>query len=111
MRKRFTSFKQTYSKLITIFLIGFVFIVTSPVFAGTTEAMPWDAPGRKIEAWLTGSVAKIVAIVLIAVSGIIFANGEHGSAFRRMMGIMFGISITVGAVTIFSSLGFSGAEF
>ena len=110
MFKRRNNIKRIYSRLCNFILMGFVFCLTSPLIAGTTEGLPWDTPGQKIEGWLTGSVAKIVAIVLIAVSGIMFANGEHGSAFRRMMGIMFGISISVGAVTLYSSLGFSGAE-
>jgi type IV secretory pathway VirB2 component (pilin) len=109
MRKRHT-FSRKFCQLKLFVFIGFVLLTTSSVFAGTTDSLPWDTPGQKIESWLTGSVAKIVAIVLIAVSGIMFANGEHGSAFRRMMGVMFGISITVGAVTLYSSLGFSGAE-
>lgn len=107
MRKRATSLKKICFRY---FFVLFVFFCTSPVFAVTTDSLPWDAPGQKIESWLTGSVAKIVAIVMISVSGIMFANGEHGSAFRRMMGVMFGISIAVGAVTLYSSLGFSGAE-
>jgi type IV secretory pathway VirB2 component (pilin) len=107
---QFESVKQIYFSLRSFILMGFIYCITLPVIASTTEGLPWDTPGQKIESWLTGSVAKIVAIVLIAVSGIMFANGEHGSAFRRMMGIMFGVSIAVGAVTLYSSLGFSGAE-
>jgi type IV secretory pathway VirB2 component (pilin) len=110
MRKRLDLSRKIYSQLIAIAITGFVLLITSPVIAGTTDSLPWDAPGQKIESWLTGSVAKMVAIILIAVSGIMFANGEHGSAFRRMMGIMFGISIAVGAATLYSSLGFSGVE-
>lgn len=110
MYKRFDHVKNILYFTFYFFLYGFIWIISSPVFSATTDSLPWDAPGQKIESWLTGSVAKIVAIVLISVSGIMFANGEHGSAFRRMMGIMFGISISVGAVTLYSSLGFSGAE-
>jgi type IV secretory pathway VirB2 component (pilin) len=110
MCKKRTLFRKKFHQLNKIIFIGFVLFTTSPLFAGTTDSLPWETPGQKIEGWLTGSVARIVAIVLIAVSGIMFANGEHGGAFRRMMGIMFGISISVGAVTLYSSLGFSGAE-
>jgi type IV secretory pathway VirB2 component (pilin) len=110
MLKRFKFSRNIYFQLTRIILTGIVWVFTSSLFAGTTDSLPWDAPGQKIESWLTGSVAKMVAIILIAVSGIMFANGEHGSAFRRMMGVMFGISIAVGAVTLYSSLGFSGAE-
>src|SRR5476649_2778908 len=110
MCKRYAFPRKIYHQLKQTILTGFVLVTSSSVFAGTTDSLPWDTPGQKIEGWLTGSVARIVAIVLIAVSGIMFANGEHGSAFRRMMGVMFGISISVGAVTLYSSLGFSGAE-
>jgi type IV secretion system protein VirB2 len=101
---------QRYRSFILFLNYLIILSLTSPVFASSFESLPWDTPGQRIESWLTGSVAKIVAIVLIAISGIMFANGEHGSAFRRMMGIVFGVSIAVGAVTIYASLGFSGAE-
>jgi type IV secretory pathway VirB2 component (pilin) len=101
---------QWYRSLIIFLNYLIILSLTSPVFATSFESLPWDTPGQRIENWLTGSVAKIVAIVLIAISGIMFANGEHGGAFRRMMGIVFGVSIAVGAVTIYASLGFSGAE-
>jgi type IV secretory pathway VirB2 component (pilin) len=98
------------ASLITLFSFFILTILSSPVLASTFQSLPWDTPGQRIESWLTGSVAKMVAIILIAISGIMFANGEHGGAFRRMMGIVFGVSIAVGAVSIYASLGFSGAE-
>ncbi len=101
---------QRYTSLIFLSSYFVLIALASPVMASSFESLPWDTPGQRIESWLTGSVAKIVAIVLIAISGIMFANGEHGGAFRRMMGIVFGVSIAVGAVTIYASLGFSGAE-
>jgi type IV secretory pathway VirB2 component (pilin) len=101
---------QRYTSLIILLSYFVLTTLASPVLASSFESLPWDTPGQRIESWLTGSVAKIVAIVLIAISGIMFANGEHGGAFRRMMGIVFGVSIAVGAVTIYASLGFSGAE-
>lgn len=84
-------------------------IATSPIFAVTTDNLPWDTPAQKIESWLTGSIAKTIAVALIAISGISYALGEHGSSFRRWMGIVFGISIAIGATSIYLSLGFSGA--
>ena len=65
---------------------------------------------NKIVGWLTGPIPRLSAVILIALAGILFATGEHGSAFRRWMGIVFGISIAIGASTIIASLGFSGAE-
>ncbi len=107
MRRPFAHLSVSLRHFIAILLLT---IFSSPLLASSFESLPWDTPGQRIESWLTGSVAKIVAIILIAVSGIMFANGEHGSAFRRMMGVVFGISIAVGAVSIYASLGFSGAE-
>lgn len=107
MQRSFTYLNILLHHFILILILA---IFSSPILASSFESLPWDTPGQRIESWLTGSVAKIVAIVLIAVSGIMFANGEHGSAFRRMMGVVFGISIAVGAVSIYASLGFSGAE-
>ncbi len=108
--RKITQLKKQLSKLNKIILLAYVTLITSPAFASTADSLPWDTPAQKVEDWLSGSVARIIAIVLIAVTGLMFAHGEHGSAFRRGMGVIFGISIAIGAATLYQSLGFSGAE-
>jgi type IV secretory pathway VirB2 component (pilin) len=49
--------------------------------------------------------------VAVVITGLMFAFGESGGAFRRVFGIAFGAAIALGALTVLSSLGFVGATF
>ena len=74
---------------------------------GTT--MPWDEGLKKIQMALTGPTAHFIIIIAISLSGLSFAFGEQGGAFRRGAGIIFGGSIAIGAATLANTLGISGA--
>lgn len=85
-------------------------LMTSSAFAtDTANSMPWDEGLSKMQAALTGSTAHIIIILAIAISGLSFAFGEHGGAFRRGAGIICGGSIAIGAATLATTLGISGA--
>jgi type IV secretion system protein TrbC len=77
----------------------------------TGPAMPWDAPLQTLLDNLQGTVARILVTVAVVITGLLFAFGESGGAFRRVFGIAFGAAIALGALTVLSSLGFVGATF
>jgi type IV secretory pathway VirB2 component (pilin) len=60
MLKRYQFQRKLYYQLAQFILMGFILLFVTNLFAGTTDSLPWDTPGQKIEGWLTGSVAKIV---------------------------------------------------
>ena len=60
---------------------------------------------------LQGTVARILVTVAVVITGLLFAFGESGGAFRRVFGIAFGAAIALGALTVLTSLGFVGATF
>jgi type IV secretion system protein VirB2 len=74
-------------------------------------SMPWDAPLQVLLDNLQGTVARILVTVAVVITGLLFAFGESGGAFRRVFGIAFGAAIALGALTVLSSLGFVGATF
>ena len=74
-------------------------------------SMPWDAPLQTLLENLQGTVARILVTVAVVITGLLFAFGESGGAFRRVFGIAFGAAIALGALTVLSSLGFVGATF
>ena len=74
-------------------------------------SMPWDAPLTVLLDNLQGTVARILVTVAVVITGLLFAFGEAGGAFRRVFGIAFGAAIALGALTVLSSLGFVGATF
>ena len=87
-------------------------LVAAPAIATPAgPTMPWDQPLTVILGNLQGTVARILVTVAVVVTGLMFAFGEAGGAFRRVFGIAFGAAIALGALSVLSSLGFVGATF
>ena len=74
-------------------------------------SMPWDAPLTTLLDNLQGTVARVLVTVAVVITGLLFAFGEAGGAFRRVFGIAFGGALALGALTAMSALGFVGAVF
>ena len=100
--------------LVTAGALGAVAVLVAPEVAHATPSgpsMPWDAPLQTLLDNLQGTVARILVTVAVVITGLLFAFGESGGAFRRIFGIAFGAAIALGALTVLSSLGFVGATF
>ena len=67
------------------------------------SSMPWEAPLQSILESVEGPVAKIVAVIIIIVTGLTLAFGDTGGGFRRLIQIVFGISIAFAASSFFLS--------
>ena len=65
--------------------------------------MPWEAPMQRILESIEGPVAKIVAVIIIIVTGLSLAFGDMSGAFRRMVQVVFGLSIAFAATSFFLS--------
>ena len=52
---------------------------------------------------IEGPVAKIVAVIIIIITGLTLAFGETSGGFRRLIQIVFGISIAFAASSFFLS--------
>ncbi len=81
--------------------------------AGTARAagsnMPWEAPLQSILDSIQGPVAKIIAVIIIIVTGLTLAFGDTSGGFRRLIQIVFGLSIAFAASSFFLSFfSFSG---
>src|SRR5690606_8160895 len=81
---------------------AWVSLMTSPAFA-SGSSMPWEAPLQSILESVEGPVAKIVAVIIIIVTGLTLAFGDTGGGFRRLIQIVFGISIAFAASSFFLS--------
>lgn len=69
--------------------------------AGTN--MPWEQPLQQVLDSVQGPVAKIIAVLIIIVTGLTLAFGETSGGFRRLIQIVFGISIAFAASSFFLS--------
>jgi len=71
-----------------------------PAFAAGS-GMPWEAPLQSILTSVEGPVARIMAVIIITVTGLTLAFGDTSGGFRRMIQIVFGLSIAFGAASFF----------
>lgn len=69
--------------------------------AGT--GMPWEQPLQQVLDFVQGPVAKIIAVIIIIVTGLTLAFGETAGGFRRLIQIIFGLSIAFAASSFFLS--------
>ena len=67
------------------------------------SGMPWEAPLQKVLDSVQGPVAKIVAVIIIITTGLTLAFGETAGGFRRLIQIVFGLSIAFAASSFFLS--------
>lgn len=82
--------------------IAFMAMATSATHAAGSS-MPWEAPLQKILDSVEGPVAKIIAVIIIIVTGLTLAFGDSSGGFRRLIQIVFGLSIAFAASSFFLS--------
>jgi type IV secretion system protein TrbC len=70
-------------------------LAVDPAFAAGSN-MPWEQPLNQILQSVEGPVAKIIAVIIIIVTGL-------SGGFRRLIQIVFGLSIAFAASSFFLS--------
>jgi type IV secretion system protein TrbC len=82
-------------------------IATMLVMCTTAHAagsgMPWEAPLQRILESIEGPVAKVSAVVIIIMTGLSLAFGDMSGGLRRLIQIVFGLSIAFAATSFFLS--------
>ncbi|GAB5508193.1 MAG: TrbC/VirB2 family protein [Rhizobiaceae bacterium] len=84
------------------FCICATILAASPAYAAGS-GMPWEAPLTAILESIEGPVARIVAVIIIVITGLSLAFGEASGGFRRLIQIVFGLSIAFAATSFFLS--------
>ena len=87
-------------------LAGSVIVLSmmmAPAANASGSSMPWEAPLQSILESIEGPVAKIIAVIIIIVTGLTLAFGDTAGGFRRMIQIVFGLSIAFAASSFFLS--------
>jgi type IV secretion system protein VirB2 len=88
--------------ILTGAVIGFGITLAGTAHAAGT-GMPWEQPLQQVLDSVQGPVAKIVAVIIIIVTGLTLAFGETAGGFRRLIQIIFGLSIAFAASSFFLS--------
>ena len=86
--------------LATASTFAFVALVTAPAYAAGSN-MPWEQPLTQILDSIQGPVAKVISVIIIIVTGLTLAFGETSGGFRRLIQIVFGLSIAFAASSFF----------
>ena len=84
-------------KVAAAIFAGAAFLGASAHAAGS--GMPWEEPLQQVLESVQGPVAKIMAVIVIISTGLALAFGEGSGGFRRLIQIVFGLSIAFGAVS------------
>ncbi|ESX86572.1 conjugal transfer protein TrbC [Mesorhizobium sp. LNJC405B00] len=83
--------------------VGTLFLVMAAPAYASGSSMPWEQPLQQILQSIEGPVAKIMAVIIIIVTGLTLAFGDTSGGFRRLIQIVFGLSIAFAASSFFLS--------
>ena len=76
---------------------------------GAGSGMPWEGPLESILDSIQGPVVRIVAVLIIAITGLTLAFGDTSGGFRRLIQVVFGLSIAFAATSFFLTFfGYAG---
>jgi type IV secretion system protein TrbC len=90
------------TKIATVFALASWLVASGPALAAGSN-MPWEQPLQQILQSIEGPVSKIVAVIIIIVTGLTLAFGDTAGGFRRLIQIVFGLSIAFAASSFFLS--------
>ncbi|MEJ5039757.1 TrbC/VirB2 family protein [Pseudomonas sp. MYb398] len=90
-------------------LLAAVMLMTAGTAKAAGSSMPWEGPLTSILESIQGPVARIVAVIIIISTGLALAFGDTSGGFRKLIQIVFGLSIAFAASSFFLSFfSFSG---
>ena len=83
----------------TVRLIPFVLLSMPGMALAAGTGMPWEGPLQQILDSITGPVVRVGAVIAIVVLGLTMAFTEMGAFARRLVSIVFGLSIAMAAAS------------
>ncbi|MDP1627289.1 MULTISPECIES: TrbC/VirB2 family protein [Pseudomonadota] len=90
-------------------LLAAIMLMTAGTAKAAGSSMPWEGPLTSILESIQGPVARIVAVIIIISTGLALAFGDTSGGFRKLIQIVFGLSIAFAASSFFLSFfSFSG---
>jgi len=83
-------------------LVAAAILTSSPAWAGGS-GMPWETPLQSIVDSVQGPVAKVIGVIIIVITGLTLAFGDTSGGFRKLIQIVFGLSVAFAASSFFLS--------
>lgn len=82
--------------------LSFVYLLlASSTAMAAGSGMPWEGPLQQILDSISGPVARTIGVLAIIVTGLGLAFGEGGGGMRRMLWVVFGLTIAFAATSFF----------
>ncbi len=101
MNNSFLSLRDCFKIVSTLLLsVSLPSLAASPAYAAGSN-MPWEQPLQQVLQSVEGPVAKIIAVIIIVTTGLTLAFGDTSGGFRRLVQIVFGLSIAFAASSFF----------
>lgn len=91
------------------FLVLTILLFGAVAAQAAGSGLPWEAPLQSILESITGPVARIIAVMVITMTGLTLAFGESSGGMRKLIQIVFCLSIAFAAASFFLSF-FSFAD-
>ena len=99
---RLSRISQT-SNIVTVAAVAALGLAIATTAQAAGSGMPCEEPLQQVLESVQGPVAKIVAVIIIIVTGLTLTFGETAGGFRRLIQIVFGLSIAFAASSFFLS--------
>jgi len=97
------SFRLLRRRFATATSVALISAMIAPAAHASGSSMPWEQPLQQILQSIEGPVSKIIAVIIIIVTGLTLAFGDTSGGFRRLIQIVFGLSIAFAASSFFLS--------
>jgi len=94
---------RTRRHIATAGSVTVVSMMLPPAAYASGAAMPWEARLQSILESIEGPVAKIIAGMIIIITGLTLACGDTAGGARKVIQIVFGLSIAFAASSFFLS--------
>ena len=94
---------RVHRTIASVTAFAYVNLILVPAAHASGSSMPWEAPLQKILQSIEGPVSKIIAVIIIIATGLALAFGDTSGGFRKLIQIVFGLSIAFAASSFFLS--------
>ena len=81
-------------------IAGLAALYAAPAWAGGS-GMPWETPLQSIVDSVQGPVARVIGVIIIVITGLTLAFGDTYGGMRRLIQIVFGLSVAFAASSFF----------
>jgi type IV secretion system protein TrbC len=92
--------RPPFQRRVMVMLALIVLVAVGEAHAAGS-GLPWEAPLERILESIEGPVAKVIAVLIIIVTGLSLAFGDMSGGFRRLIQIVFGLTIAFAATSFF----------